>query len=246
MTFKKTAIITGSNRGIGKAILTLFSNSYDLIWACSRKKDYDFINFCEKISKEKKITIKNIFFDLSDEKELALNAKKIISESDNIDVLINNAGIIETSLFQMTKIESIKNIFNINLFSQLLFTQIIIKKMVKSKKGNIINISTTSAIDSDKGRLGYSSSKSALITCSKVLSKELSPYNIRVNVIAPGLTNTDLMNNNHSQEIINNVVKNLSIKRIANPSEIASLALFLASDSSSYITGQVIRVDGGM
>ena len=118
--------------------------------------------------------------------------------------------------------------------------------MVKSKKGNIINISTTSAIDSDKGRLGYSSSKSALITCSKVLSKELSPYNIRVNVIAPGLTNTDLMNNNHSQEIINNVVKNLSIKRIANPSEIASLALFLASDSSSYITGQVIRVDGGM
>ena len=118
--------------------------------------------------------------------------------------------------------------------------------MVKLKKGNIINISTTSAIDSDAGRLGYSSSKAALITSSQVLSKELSPYNIRVNVIAPGLTDTDLMNNNHSKEIIENVIKKLSIKRIANPNEIANVALFLASESSSYITGQVIRIDGGM
>jgi len=246
MSFNKTAIITGSNKGIGRAILDLFSNNYEMIWACSRKEDSDFIDYCKNISKEKNIIIRNLFFDFSNEKEVEINAKKIVAESDNIDVLINNAGVIETSLFQMTKIESIKNIFNINLFSQLLFTQIIIKKMVKLKKGNIINISTTSAIDSDAGRLGYSSSKAALITSSKVLSKELSPHNIRVNVIAPGLTNTDLMNNNHSKEIIENVIKKLSIKKIANPNEIANVALFLASELSSYITGQVIRVDGGM
>ena len=160
--------------------------------------------------------------------------------------MVNNAGVIQTSLFQMTKIENIKKIFEVNYFSQLQFTQIILKKMMKKRKGSIINISSTSSIDAETGRLSYSSSKSALATSSKVLSRELGAFNIRVNVIAPGLTDTDLMRNNHSDEIIENVKKNISLKRIAEPEEIANVVLFLASDRSSYINGQVIRVDGGM
>ena len=173
-------------------------------------------------------------------------AREIVKKSDNIDILVNNAGIIDTSLFLLTKIDSMKELFNINLFSQLAFTQIIIKKMIKNKSGSIINISSTAAKDPVKGRLTYSSAKAALEASSKILSKELSAYNIRVNSISPGLTDTDLMRDSHSEEIIEDMSKKISLGRIGKPIEIASTILFLASDLSSYITGQNIRVDGGM
>ena len=118
--------------------------------------------------------------------------------------------------------------------------------MIKRKNGSIIYISSSSALDSNIGRSAYSASKAALISQSKTLSKELGSLNIRVNTIAPGLTNTDMMNENTSLEVIKEVTSNLSLKRIGEPNEIANLALFLASDLSSYITGQVIRIDGGM
>ena len=146
----------------------------------------------------------------------------------------------------MTKIEKIKQIFDINFFSQLEFTQIIIKKMLKNKGSSIINISSTAALDPVQGRIAYSASKSALISFSQILSKELSKFNIRVNVIAPGLVDTDLMHESHSEEIINKVLRNTSVNRLGQASEIANLALFLSSNLSSYINGQVIRIDGGM
>ena len=118
--------------------------------------------------------------------------------------------------------------------------------MIKKKNGSIVYISSSSAIDSNVGRGAYSASKAALISQSNTLSRELGSSNIRVNTIAPGLTNTDMMRDNTSAEIIKEVTSNLSLKRAAEPNEIANLALFLASDLSSYITGQVIRADGGM
>jgi len=140
----------------------------------------------------------------------------------------------------------LKEIFQVNFFSQTIFTQYILKSMIKRKNGSIIYISSSSALDSNIGRSAYSASKAALISQSKTLSKELGSLNIRVNTIAPGLTNTDMMNENTSLEVIKEVTSNLSLKRIGEPNEIANLALFLASDLSSYITGQVIRIDGGM
>ena len=118
--------------------------------------------------------------------------------------------------------------------------------MMKNKKGSILYISSSSALDGNEGRSAYSSAKSALITQSKVLSRELGAYNIRVNTIAPGLTDTDMMKKNTSQDAIKDVLSRVSLKRIADPIEIANVALMLSSDLSSYITGQVIRADGGM
>ena len=118
--------------------------------------------------------------------------------------------------------------------------------MIRKKNGSVIYISSSSAIDSNLGRSAYSASKAAIISQAKTLSKELGPLNIRVNTIAPGLTNTDMMKDNTPAEVIKEVTSNLSLKRVADPEEIANLALFLASDLSSYITGQVIRIDGGM
>jgi len=146
----------------------------------------------------------------------------------------------------MTSIKKLKEVFEVDFFSQTNFTQYILKFMVKNKKGSILYISSSSALDGNEGRSAYSAAKSALITQSKVLSRELGVHNIRVNTIAPGLTDTDMMKKNTTKETIKDVLSRVSLRRIASPEEIANTALFLSSDLSSYITGQIIRVDGGM
>jgi 3-oxoacyl-[acyl-carrier protein] reductase len=118
--------------------------------------------------------------------------------------------------------------------------------MIKNKKGSILYISSSSALDGNEGRSAYSAAKAAMISQAKVLSRELGIYNIRVNAIAPGLTDTDMMKQNTPKEIIKDVISRTSLKRVADTKEIANAALFLSSDLSTYITGQVVRVDGGM
>ena len=201
MFSNKNVIITGSNKGIGKEILLLFANNNANIIACTRKKDNAFQNEINKISKDNNIKITNINFDFSKIDEVKESANYIIKNFEKIDVLINNAGVIDTSLFQMTKISKIREIFEINFFSQLEFTQIILKRMIKNTSSSIINISSTAALDPVAGRIAYSSAKSAIITYSKILSKELARFKVRVNVIAPGLTDTELMRKSHSDEI---------------------------------------------
>ena len=131
-------------------------------------------------------------------------------------------------------------------FSLTKFTQYILKSITKTKNGSIIYISSTSALDNNIGRNAYSSTKSAIISQAHTLSRELGRYNIRVNTIAPGLTDTDMMRKNTPENILKDVVSKLSLKRVANTEEIANVALFLSSDLSSYVTGQTLRVDGGM
>ena len=198
------------------------------------------------MSKDKKNKIIPIEFDLNDESQIKDAANKIISSELHIDILVNNAAIIHTAIFQMTSIKKLKEIFEIDFFSQTIFTQYILKSMIKNKKGSIIYISSSSALDGNEGRSAYSSAKAALIAQSQVLARELGIYNIRVNTIAPGLTDTDMMKNNTKEETIKDVLSRVSLKRVANPEEIANVALMLSSDLSSYITGQVVRVDGGM
>ena len=242
----KTAVVTGCNKGIGKKILDVFSANGATVFACVRNIDEEFKSYIDKIEKKNNNKIIPIQFDLSNEAQVKEGANSILSTSKTIDILVNNAGIIHTAIFQMTPIKKLKEIFEINLFSQANFTQYILKSMIKNKKGNIVYISSSSALDGNEGRSAYSSSKAALISQSQVLSRELGVHNIRVNTIAPGLTDTDMMNKNTTKDTINEVLRRVSLKRIANPEEIANTALFLSSDLSSYITGQVIRVDGGM
>ena len=242
----KTAVLTGSNRGIGKKILEVFSMNGAKVFACVRENNDSFKSYVDQLEKKTKNQIITIKLDLSNEEEIKNAANEIVSSKIPIDILINNAGIIHNSIFQMTSINKFKEIFDINFFSQALFTQYILKSMVKNKKGSIVNISSTSGIDSNAGRSAYSASKAALISQSKALSRELGIHNIRVNTIAPGLTDTDMMKNNTTKNVIENVLENVSLKRLADPEEIANAVLLLSSDLSSYITGQTIRVDGGM
>ena len=244
---KKVAVITGCNRGIGKSILTKFAEQGAEIFACSRKEDKNFSDFCSELSKKFKTRIHNIFFDLNKAEEMKEALSKIKELSEKVDILVNNAGIIQTSLFQMTKIEDMRKTFEVNFFSTFLFSQYIVKLMIKNKsQSTIINISSSAAIEANQGRSAYASSKSALTTLSKVMSKELSNFNIRVNAIAPGLTNTDMMQKSTSEKYLSETINRISQKRVAEPEEIANSVLFLASDLSSYINGQIIQVDGGL
>ena len=242
----KTAVVTGCNRGIGKKILEVFSANGATVIACVRNISEEFKTSLNEIRKKFNNQIIPIQFDLNDENQIKEAANNILSSNSSIDILVNNAATIHTALFQMTSLKKLKEVFETNFFSQTIFTQYILKSMIKKKTGSILYISSSSALDGNEGRSAYSSAKAAMITQAKVLSREVGMYNIRVNAIAPGLTNTDMMKKNTPEEILSEVKSRISLKRIADPEEIANVALLLSSELSSYITGQVIRVDGGM
>ena len=242
----KNIILTGSNRGIGKSTLEVLLKNGAFVYACVRKIDEKNQDFFDKLNLIYKNKILPVELDLGNEDSIKLAADFIIKKNKKIDILVNNAGSIITSNFLMTSNKITKSLFDINFFNQNLFTQYIVKNMIKNKSGSVIFISSTSAIDGTAGRSAYSASKAAIISQAKVLSRELGIFNIRVNVIAPGLTNTDMMKDNTKEEFIKEYQNNTSLKRIAEPEEIANVVLFLASDMSSYLTGQTIRVDGGI
>ena len=242
----KIAVITGSNKGIGFEILRNFSENGASIFACARTIDKEFLSNINTITKKYSNTITPIELDLSNETQVKEAANKILNFDKPIDILVNNAGIIQTSLFQMSSIKKINEIFEINFFSQTIFTQFILKSMVKQKNGSIVYISSSASLDGNEGRSSYAASKAAINAQAKVLSREIGGVNIRVNTIAPGLTNTDMMTKNTPENVIEETIEKVSLKRLGNPEEIAKTALYLASDLSSYVTGQIIRVDGGM
>ena len=242
----KTAVVTGCNRGIGKKILEVFSGNGATIFACVRKIDEEFKSFSDELTKKFSNQIIPIEFDLNDESKIKEAANKILTSNKPIDILVNNAAIIHTAIFQMTSVKKLKEIFEVNFFSQTIFTQYILKSMIKNKKGSIVYISSSSAIDGNEGRSAYSSAKAAIVSQAKVLSREFGTHNIRVNSVSPGLTNTDMMKKNHQKEIVDDVISRTSLRRLAEPQEIANVVLMLSSDLSSYITGQNIRTDGGM
>ena len=241
----KTALLTGCNRGIGKEILKIFANNKSNLVCCVRQADEAFSNLINQLKIENNIKIDVYYIDFEKEKNIKEIASDII-KNHQINILVNNIGYLENSLFQMTTSQNLKKHFDVNFFSQFEFTQYIIKSMIKIKNGSIIFISSSASLDGNIGRSSYSSSKSAINGLSKVLSRELGRYNIRVNTIAPGLADTDMMRNTTDEKVLNDIVKNLSLRRIADPAEIANVVLFLASDLSSYLTGQLIRVDGGI
>ena len=242
----KIAVITGCNKGIGKAILSEYAKNGVNCICCVRSISDDFKTFCENLIKECNVKVSIVKMDLSDNKLVSESVKEIFKISKKIDILVNNAGVLFNSLFFMTSDKQLKNLFQINFFSHVFLTQLITREMIKNKKGNVIFISSTSADGRDYGRFAYSSSKAAISSVTRVLASELGSYGIRVNSINPGLTDTDLMRKNTLEKNIKIELSKTSLNRIASPNEIANVAVFLASDLSSYINGQNLRVDGGL
>ena len=204
-----TAMITGSSGGIGSRTLEIFSKNNANIIACSRRQK-NFEDFCRKLEEKYKNKIYNYYFDILDEENFKIQLNQINLNHQNIDILVNAAGQVSNDLFQMTTYNKFKEIFDINYFSQIKIIQFVIKKMIKNKKGQYHkHISSSSAFEYNIGRSAYSSSKSAIIALSNVLSREVGRYNIRVNTVSPGLTNTKMLNESSTKEIINQKLKNI-------------------------------------
>ncbi len=242
---QKTAIITGCNRGIGKAILEVFTENGADIFACIRKESDEFSDFVARLTDKNGVSITPVYFDFAESEQVKAGIKTIISSKKQIDILVNNAGVASGSLFQMTSLQDLRNVFEINFFSQILFTQGISRHMSRFKTGSIINIASTAGLIGDPGTISYGSSKAALIFATKTMASELGEMNIRVNAIAPSITKTDMFNQ-MEEKARKKLIESSSFKRPAEAVEIANVALFLASHLSSFITGQVLRVDGGL
>jgi 3-oxoacyl-[acyl-carrier protein] reductase len=241
----KNAIVTGCARGIGKSIVDILAQNGANIWACARTQSDEFEKMLQSLSAKYSVDIKPIYFDLTDKEQIKFAVRTIMNDKKDVNILVNNAGITYNALFQMSTLDKIHEVFDVNFISQFIFTQYIIKLMLKKKSGSIVNISSSAAIDGNAGRAVYGASKAALLCATKALAAELGDQGIRANVIAPGITKTDMLSS-MTDDVINQTIMNTDMKRSGEPNDIANAVLFLASDLSSYITGQVIRVDGGM
>ncbi|MBD5235061.1 MAG: SDR family oxidoreductase [Barnesiella sp.] len=240
----KTVLITGCNRGIGREAVRLFAeNGYNLI-CCIRQPNDEFASFTATLSNEHGVEIETIYFDMTDEAGIKAALTPLVKENRKIDVLVNNAGIASGGLINMTSMAKLKEVFQINFFSQVLITQLVSKLMIRHKSGSIINMCSIGGIETNPGYLSYGSSKASLIWMTKSVAKELAPFGVRVNGVAPGLVDTDM--GNYKNEIeIQKTLNRTAMHRFGHKHEIAEVILFLASDKSSFMTGQILIADGG-
>lgn len=240
----KTALITGASRGIGKAIAHRFAIEGASIAITNITEDEEFLSTVDEI-KAFNVKIKGYVSNASD----FFGSQKVIDEVINdfgkIDILVNNAGITrDTLLMRMTE-EQWDAVISVNLKSVFNLTKAVLPSMLKQKSGSIINISSVVGISGNAGQSNYSASKAGITGFTKSVAKELGSRNIRCNAVAPGFIITE-MTDKLPPEIKSDWISKIPLRRGGTPDDVANTALFLASDLSSYITGQIIQVCGGM
>ena len=239
----KTALITGGSRGIGSAICKALSANHKVVIGYSNSK--------EEAKKLEESIISNggnamsVKIDVSDKNSINAAFEEIEESYGIVEVLVNNAGITRDNILPRMKDSEWDDVIQTNLTGSYLTTQRAIKNMMKNKWGRIIFISSVVGISGNQGQSNYASSKAGLIGFAKSVSKEMGARNITSNVIAPGYIETD-MTSFLSEENKENIIEQLSIKRIGKPEDISNVVSFLSSEESEYITGQVISVDGGL
>ena len=241
----KNVVITGALKGIGREAVEVFASNGSNVWACCINPDIEFENDMQILANKYSVHIECIYFDMSDDRQIKEAAKKIVLQKKSIDGLLNIAGITYNAFFHMTTIETFRKVFEVNVFGQILFTQMITKSMVLNRKGSVVFVSSVSGIDGNYGQTAYGASKSALIGLTKSLAYELSSSGIRINCIAPGIIETDMVKDLKLIDYEKLTSKIIS-GRTGSPKEVADTCAFLISDMSSYINGQVIRIDGFM
>ena len=248
MLKNKNAIITGARRGIGRASVEVFASHGANIWACARAQDDTFEADMRSVAEKYGVSIWPVYFDVTNTAQVKEAVQVIRKQNLNIHALINVAGISSVgspTSFPMTSLEKMKQVMDTNLFSVVLLTQYVSRLMAKQNGGSIVNMASISGLDSTTAQFEYAASKGAIIAGTRNLARALSPFNIRVNAVAPGLIETDMTAafDKASKEAL---LSTVLMGRMGTADEIAEVIAFLASDLSSYMTGQIIRVDGGM
>lgn len=241
----KTALVTGCNRGIGKAIIEKFAKDGANLITVTRTNSKEFEDFTKFLEDTYQIKVNELHFDLTDTDVMKDQIKALLKEKTPIDILVNNAAITHGGLFTMTSMKTIHAVFNTNLFAQMELTQLVLKAMMKAKYGSIVNIGSVLGLDLPAGVSSYGVAKAALMAWTKTLSKEVGHFNVRVNAVAPGIIDTQ-MGTQTDEKVVSKMLESAGIKRLGTVEEIANAVAFLASDDSQYVTGQILRVDGGI
>ena len=240
----KVAFITGATRGIGKAIaLELAKEGYNI--ALNYRTENEALETLKKEISELGVECYPVQGDVSKAEDSERMTKEIIEYFEQIDVLVNNAGITKDNLILRMKEEEFTDVINVNLVGTFNITKNVIKYMTKKRYGKIINLSSVVGISGNAGQSNYAASKAGIIGFTKSIAKELASRNITANAVAPGFIQTD-MTNVLKDEIKEAIEGTIPLKRLGTAEDVAKVVKFLASDESSYITGQVINVDGGM
>jgi len=243
MLNNKVALITGCNRGIGRAVMEKFAENNATIYAAARKKG-SLDKIVNKLISNHGVVITPVYFDMVDTEKLKKTFFEINNNHKRLDILVNNAGVMKDALIGMVTEKNMQDVFSVNVFALINSIQFAVKLMKRNKSGSIINISSIVGREGNPGQIVYSASKGAVISMTRTAAKELSSNNIRVNAIAPGMIDTDMLRS-IGELRISDMISKIGLGRLGTPDEVASAAAFLASDASSYITGQVIGVDGG-
>jgi len=238
---KSVAIVTGGSKGIGRAIsIELAKNGYHVI--VNYHSDDTAADELLGQIKDKGGSVEKIKFDVKDVEASEKAIKDIASRQNNIDVLVNNAGITSDELFVMMTAKKWDEVIDTTLNGFFNVTRPVLQKMVKQKNGAIVSISSAAGLMANKGQANYSAAKAGLIGASRTISAEVARLGIRVNVVAPGLIETDMLKDVPLKDLKNMI----PMARIGKPDEVAKVVKFLCSADASYITGQVISVNGGM
>ena len=240
----KTAIITGASRGIGKGIAEVFAQNGANV-AFTYNSSVESANALEAELNAKGIKAKGYKSDASNYDEAQKLAEEVVKEFGSIDILVNNAGITKDNLLMRISEEDFDKVIEVNLKSVFNMTKAVQRTMLKQRKGSIINMSSVVGVKGNAGQSNYSASKAGMIGFTKSIALELGSRNIRCNAIAPGFIETE-MTAKLDEKVVQGWRDSIPLKRGGQPEDIANACVFLASDLSAYVTGQVLNVDGGM
>lgn len=240
----KVAFITGATRGIGRQIaITLAKEGFDI--AINYRKENEDLIETQKMVEDQMVKCFTVQGDVSSFEDSERMVKDIIEEFNHIDILVNNAGITKDMLLMRMKKEDFESVIGVNLVGTFNITKNVIPYMMKNRSGRIINVSSVVGISGNAGQTNYSASKAGIIGFTKSLAKEVGSRNILVNAVAPGFIETQ-MTDVLKDEVKEEISKTIPLKRMGTVEDVANVVKFLASKDSSYITGQVINIDGGM
>lgn len=242
----KNIVVTGCLQGIGKETLRVLAEHGANVFACAYQQTAEYEAFCRELAEKNHVSVWPVYFDMMDDASIKEAVKEIRSRKVDIHGLVNIAGINRDALFNMVTRQDLQDTFQVNFFSQIIFTQYIVKLMQRAgTAGSIVFTSSISALDGNEGQLAYTASKAALLGAMRTMALELGKYGIRVNAVAPGVIKTP-MTDALKQDVIEKKLQAMDLPRLGTAEEVADLFMFLMSDLSGHISGQTIRVDGGI
>lgn len=237
----KKALVTGASRGIGKAVADLFLAEGAEVWGVGTKEPADLAERQDASGGK----LHWIVADVGDLASIEAIIEAALKEAGSFDILVNNAGITKDGLSFRMKLEDWQRVIDVNLTGAFLVARIVARDMIREKKGSIINMSSVVGVHGNGGQANYAASKAGIIGVTKSLAQEVASRGVRVNAVAPGFISTD-MTDAIPQTAKEKLLDHIPMKKLGAPEDIAQMCLFLASDASSYITGQTFSVDGGM